>query len=90
MGIKDIFDADAADLLGIFPHYLYVSRLVQRAEIEVDEEGTVASAVAAATLEYKSPPPVFRANKPFAYLIVDRQTRSILFAGKVTNPNGLS
>lgn len=48
MGIKDIFNEDLADLLGIFPQYLYVSRLVQRAEIEVDEEGTVASALAGA------------------------------------------
>lgn len=46
MGIKDIFSEELADLLGIFPQYLYVSRIVQRAEIEVDEEGTVASALA--------------------------------------------
>lgn len=90
MGIKDVFSEELADLLGIFPHYLYVSRVVQRAEIEVDEEGTVASALAGASLVYKSPPPVFRANRPFAFLIVDRQTRSIVFAGKVANPNTLS
>lgn len=46
MGIKDIFNEQLADLLGMFPHYLYVSRVVQRAEIEVNEEGTVASALA--------------------------------------------
>lgn len=46
MGIKDIFNDELADLLGMFPQYLYVSRIVQRAEIEVDEEGTIASAVA--------------------------------------------
>lgn len=87
MGIKDIFDEDRANLLGIFPHYLYVSKLIQRAEIEVNEEGTVASALAGGTLIYKSPPPVFRANKPFAYIIVDKQTRSIIFTGKVTSPD---
>lgn len=46
MGIEDVFDEELADLLGIFPHYLYLSRIIQRAEIEVDEEGTVASALA--------------------------------------------
>lgn len=45
MGIKDAFDAEQADFLGIFPNYLYLSRVFQEAEIIVDEEGTVATAV---------------------------------------------
>lgn len=52
MGIKDIFDEELADLLGIFPQYLYVSRIIQRAEIEVDEEGTIASALAGLIILY--------------------------------------
>jgi serine protease inhibitor len=44
MGITDVFDPETADLLGMFPHFLYISRLIQRAEIDVNEEGTVASA----------------------------------------------
>lgn len=46
MGIKDAFNMDLADFLGIFPHYLYLSRVFQEAEIVVDEQGTVASAAA--------------------------------------------
>lgn len=46
MGIVDVFDPQKANLLGIFPHYLYLSRVIQKAEIEVDEEGTVATAAA--------------------------------------------
>lgn len=46
MEINEIFDPDVADLLGINPEYLYVSRVIQKAEIEVNEEGTVASAAA--------------------------------------------
>jgi len=84
MGIKDVFNQDAANLLGIFPHYLYVSMLVQRAEIEVSEEGTVASAAAGATVANKSPPPKFIANRPFLYFIVNKPTRCIVFAGKVS------
>lgn len=103
MGITEIFDPDVADLLGIYPEYLYVSRIIQKAEIEVNEEGTVAAAAAGkftssimrlgwcflflgGAFAYKSPPPIFRANKPFAYLIIDKQTRSIVFAGKVSSP----
>lgn len=46
MGIKDVFDLSRADLLGMFNQYLYLSRFIQRAEIEVDEKGTIASAAA--------------------------------------------
>lgn len=86
MGIKDLFDYSKANLLGMFPHYLYVSRIIQKAEIEVNEEGTVASAAAGGTLANKSPPPKFLANKPFLYFIVNKQTRSIVFEGVVSQP----
>lgn len=89
MGIKDVFDPYEANLLGIFHHYLFISRVIQQARIEVNEEGTVASAAAAGSLQNRIPPPKFNANKSFAYFIVDKPTRSILFCGKVTNPNNL-
>lgn len=44
MGIHEIFDMNTADLLGICPQYLYVSQMIQKAEIEVNEQGTVATA----------------------------------------------
>ncbi|KAJ8982811.1 hypothetical protein NQ317_010432 [Molorchus minor] len=89
IGIKDIFDYEKANLLGMFDHYLYLSRLIQKAEIEVNEEGTVAAAASGAAIQNKSTPPVFKANRPFLYFIVDKPTRSIVFAGKVTNPDNL-
>lgn len=42
-----------------------------------------------AYLEDRIPPPKFYTNKPFAYFIVEKTSRSILFAGKVSNPNGI-
>lgn len=86
MGIKDVFNPKTADLLGIFPHYLYVSRVIHEAKIEVNEEGAEASAVAGAALQNKIPAPKFQANRDFAYFIIEKPTRSILFAGKVSNP----
>lgn len=70
----------------MFPQYSVVSRVIQKAEIEVDEEGTVASAVAGASIIDKIVPPRFIANRPFAYIIVDHRTESIVFIGKVYNP----
>jgi serine protease inhibitor len=86
MGITDVFDPETADLLGMFPHFLYISRLIQRAEIDVNEEGTVASAASGAAIANKIPPPKFVANKPFLYFIVNKPTKSIVFAGRVTVP----
>ncbi|KAK5639320.1 hypothetical protein RI129_011812 [Pyrocoelia pectoralis] len=86
MGIRDVFNPDKVDLLGIFPHYLYISRVIHEAKIEVNEEGAEASAATGASLQNKIPPPKFHANRDFAYFIVDKPTRSIMFAGKVTNP----
>lgn len=47
MGITDVFNANKAQIKGITPHSdLYLSRMLQKATIEVDEEGTVASSAA--------------------------------------------
>ncbi|ENN74325.1 serine protease inhibitor 77Ba [Dendroctonus ponderosae] len=90
MGIRDVFNPQKANLLGMYSHYLYISRVIQKAEIEVDEEGTVASAAAGSTFLNRTPPPVVKANRPFAFFIVHKQSGSIIFAGKISNPNALS
>jgi serine protease inhibitor len=88
MGIRDIFDSSRANLEKIVANKsLYVSSFIQKTKIQVDEKGTVASAVTIAELENKFSSHVFRANKPFAYLIIDRSTNMLLFCGQYGNPN---
>ncbi|CAG9855384.1 unnamed protein product [Phyllotreta striolata] len=89
IGIKDVFDYSKSNLLDMFDQYLYLSRLIQKAEIEVDEEGTIATAATGASFVNKASPARFRVNKPFLYFIVNKLTRSIVFAGKISNPNTL-
>ena len=89
MGIQDLFNSQEANLLGMFNDYLYVSKVIQKAEIGVDEVGTEASAATGGIYQYKAPPPKFRANKPFAFLIVDKMTQAVVFAGKIINPNNI-
>lgn len=89
IGIKDAFDSQKANLLDMFDQYLYLSRLIQKAEIDVDEQGTTASAAAGAAFENKAFPAKFKANKPFLYFIVNKPTKTIIFAGKVSNPDTL-
>lgn len=86
MGIHDLFNSRLANLGRISSHPIYLSRLFHKTTIEVTEEGTVASAVAAGILTNKISPTKFQVNRPFAYLIVEKSTGSLLFVGQVKNP----
>lgn len=86
MGITDIFDPAQARLSKISRQSVYVSRVFHKAVIEVNEVGTVASAFTGATVSFKQTPIEFVANRPFVYLITDRKTNTLLFAGQVVNP----
>jgi serpin B len=67
---------------------LYTSAVVQKAFIEVNEEGSEAAAATAFAMTNKMmirlPP--FICDKPFLYLIKDNLTNFILFAGRVADP----
>lgn len=86
MGLTDIFDVNRANFSKISKQSIYLSRIIHKAKIEVNEMGTVAAAVGGAIFANKATPPRFYANRPFAYLIVEKQTRALLFGGQVRNP----
>jgi serpin B len=91
MGIALAFDAQKADFSRMSQSdRLYISAVVHKAFVDVNEAGTEAAA-ATGVVEAKSAsrpkePPVFRADHPFVFLIRDNQTGSILFMGRVMNP----
>lgn len=85
MGIKDIFDQSRADLSNINNRY-FVSSMIHKTKISVDERGTTAAAVTTSIFANKATPPKFHANKPFLYFIVDKVTKLILFSGQYTSP----
>jgi len=90
MGIADAFDATKANFAGMDgrPHWLYIGAVLHKAFVDVNEEGTEAAAATAVVGEggESAPPPTFRADHPFVFLIQEKQTGSILFAGRVTDP----
>jgi len=92
LGMKDAFDVKLADFSGIdgMLHSLYLSAVLDRAFIEVNEEGTEAAAIAAVFGRWVGrlslEPPEFRADHPFVFLIRDSTTGSILFMGRVSAP----
>jgi serine protease inhibitor len=72
---------------------LYVSKVLHKAFVEVSEKGTEAAAATAVMMpkEAAAPAsvpftPTFRADRPFLFLVRDRQSGSVLFLGRVLNP----
>jgi len=91
LGMKTAFDQVAADFSGIAPQ-LFISDALQKTFVEVKEEGTEAAAVTGFQLQtvgiHMPPPDPFRmiVDRPFLFLIEDRQTATILFMGVIFAP----
>lgn len=90
LGLKDVFGMNA-DLSGMNgSRDLYLSTLVQKALINVDEAGTEAAAVTLAVVEEKgmfTPDPIqLRFDRPFLFILRDTTTGTILFMGQVMQP----
>jgi serine protease inhibitor len=75
------------DFSGIAPD-LFISRVLHKAVIEVNEKGSEAAAATAVEMVKSAPPePVeFIVNRPFFLAIADDRSGSILFMGKVAEP----
>lgn len=86
MGLTDIFNVKKANLSNISKHPIYLSRIIHKATIDVNEVGTVATAATGAIFANKAISPRFHANRPFAFLIVEKNTNTLLFCGQVRNP----
>jgi serpin B len=97
LGMKEAFVAPSdapqpgqADFSGMTGRRdLFVSAVIHKAFVAVDEEGTeAAAATAVAMMAGSAPrqPTAFRADHPFVYLIRDRKTGTILFLGRLAKP----
>lgn len=92
MGMLTAF-SDEADFSGMTgKKNLFISHVIHQAFVEVNEEGTEAAAATGVvmTKEISAGPrktPIFRADHPFIFLIQEKETGSILFIGRVSNPN---
>lgn len=92
LGISEVFSSQAAlpQLSGGTNSTLQVSRILQKAGIEVNEKGTLAFAATEIQLVNKfgidDSPIKFEANRPFLFYIKDEDSDVLLFVGKVLNP----
>ena len=94
MGMKSAFDANTADFSEMTGgRDLFISAVIHKAFIDVNEEGTEAAAATGVVMAPTSPlveekrePIIFRADHPFVFMIRDQRNGAILFVGRVTNP----
>ncbi|RMH70152.1 MAG: serpin family protein [Gemmatimonadetes bacterium] len=87
LGMGVAFDPMQADFRGISADDpLFISDVKHKAFIQVDESGTTAGAATAVEVGTVSLPLTFFANRPFIYLIRERQSGAILFLGRLMNP----
>ncbi len=90
LGMRDAFDDMLADFSGMTgSRDLYISMVIHQSFIEVNEEGTEAAAATAVIMSGKSialQPILFKADRPFIFLIHHIQTNTILFMGRLVEP----
>ena len=72
---------------------LFISDVLHKAFIEVNEEGTEAAAATAVIMRFTSIPgedeperTKFKADHPFLFTIHHKETNTVLFMGNVDNP----
>lgn len=84
LGIAFTENADFSDITpggGIF-----ISRVIHQTFIDVNEEGTEAAAATIVEMIESAGPGIFRADRPFLYMIRENSTGALLFMGKVGKP----
>ncbi|XP_038580436.1 leukocyte elastase inhibitor-like [Micropterus salmoides] len=89
MGMVDAFDVTMRDLSGMSPaNDVVLSKVVHKAFVEVNEEGTEAAAATAAVITPCAImiPTSFIADHPFLFFIRHNSTMSVLFAGRYCCP----
>ena len=97
-GLTRVFNKKLADLSGLITELppddgpLYVGGAYHKALVEVGETGTVAAAVSGGAIGANLPGPaprepvVFRAARPFLFLIRDMRSGAVLFVGRYAGP----
>jgi serpin B len=101
LGMTDAFDFHVADFSGMVTQKQmetrppYISQVIHKAFVDVNEEGTEAAAATAVvmlgalSIERPTPPPmIVRADRPFLFLIRHRDGGAILFLGRLVDPRG--
>jgi serpin B len=93
MGMPDAFDDSAADFAAMYvreqePRRLFITHVIHKAFVAVDEIGTEAAAATAVVMGIESMPELITVDRPFLFVIRDLESGTILFVGRVLDPLG--
>lgn len=92
MGMNVAFHYPQANFVPMGSKEFYISDVIHKTRLEVDEKGTVAAAASAvvmmagSAMRQQRPVKTLVFDRPFAILIGDSQTGAILFAGAIEDP----
>lgn len=89
LGMQRAFVRGGADFSGMSASHgeeLYLSSVLQKTFVEVNEEGTEAAAATSVGVSVTSLPPTLRIDRPFLFAIRENFSGAILFIGKIVNP----
>lgn len=92
MGMKLAFEPGQADFSGMTSEsQFFISTVIHQAYVKTDEEGTEAAAATgvgmrATAVMVRHQPKQFRADHPFVFAVVHKQSGAILFLGRLTSP----
>ena len=89
LGMESAFDASLADFSNMTEEVdLVIDLVIHEAWMSIDEEGTEAAAATGVSMRETSAPEFeeVQADRPYLFLIRDRITDSVLFAGRVADP----
>ncbi|NXK52214.1 SPB10 protein, partial [Chauna torquata] len=88
MGIRNAFDPVQADFTGMsVKKELFISKIIHKAFVEVNEEGTeAAAATGVLVLRSRAPTVTFKADHPFLFFIRHNKSQTILFFGRLCSP----
>lgn len=89
LGVQDLFSSSKADLSGMSgSRDLFISKIIHKSFVEVNEEGTEAAAATGgiATFTMLLPEEEFTADHPFLFFIRHNPTANMLFLGRVCSP----
>jgi serpin B len=92
LGMEIAFDPNRAEfsrIADVAPNRLFIQKAIQKAVVEVDEEGTKAAAATGITVGVTSAPMEqfeLVADRPFMFVIAHQPTGTVLFMGIVREP----
>lgn len=90
LGMSIAFSPDSADFTNMYaPGNVFISKVKHKTFVEVNEEGTEAAAVTSVEMALTSAGPMpIVIDRPFVFAIRENHSGTVLFVGKILNPNG--